>query len=244
MAKRPPQDFLDASAAKLDRAWGETDSRDRWQANLPQPIQDAVQRSINSRTKTYRYVLPTQILAKCVNSALDCRVVQEGSGLAGAFDARTLCHNVVVPFDRANHNVLGGAPEPYVNNPLRIPSITPDKLAAQRDKDGFDDLCSVLEYAQDKLLGARAAGITELLFVASGDVAQSNAQLLRELIDREFITGQNVYSVSFDRLLETCLILFSETGRRNFFILIGECLDELKADLIHRQSWRDLLESV
>ncbi len=111
-------------------------------------VRDAVHRSINSRTKTYRYVLPTQLLSKLARPELDCRSVQAGSGLAGAFDARSICHGVIVPFDRENHNVLGGSAEPYLNNPLRIPAIQPAARPAQKDKDGFDDLMKVLDYAQ------------------------------------------------------------------------------------------------
>jgi hypothetical protein len=112
-------------------------------------IRDAIRRSINSKTKTYRYVLPTQLLSKLARPELDCRSVQAGSGLAGSFDARSICHGVVVPFDRENNNVLGGSSEPYLNNPLRIPAIRPAARKAQKDKDGFDDLMKVLDYAQD-----------------------------------------------------------------------------------------------
>lgn len=35
-----------------------------------------------------------------------------------------------------------------MNNPLRIPSISPDHRGAQRNKEEFDDLCAVLEYAE------------------------------------------------------------------------------------------------
>jgi len=112
-------------------------------------VRDAIRRSINSKTKTYRYVLPTQLLSKLARPELDCRSVQAGSGLAGSFDARSICHGVVVPFDRENNNVLGGSSEPYLNNPLRIPAIRPAARQAQKDKDGFDDLMEVLDFAQE-----------------------------------------------------------------------------------------------
>ena len=115
--------------------------------NFPEAIREAIERSINSRTKTYRYVLPTQLLAVLTDSTLDCRAIQEGSGLAGAFDARSLFPRVIVPFDRQNHNVLGGSTEPYVNNPLRIPAVLPQYSGPQKDKAGFKDLCNVLGYA-------------------------------------------------------------------------------------------------
>lgn len=111
-------------------------------------LRDAIRRSINSKTKTYRYVLPTQLLSKLARPELDCRSIQAGSGLTGSFDARSICHGVIVSFDRENNSVLGGSSEPYLNNPLRIPAIRPAARRAQKDKEGFDDLMKVLNYAQ------------------------------------------------------------------------------------------------
>ncbi len=92
---------------------------------------------------------PDRLLtAKAADPGRDCRSVQATCGLRGAFDARTIADEVVVPFDRANENVLGGSTEPYANNPLRIPAIVPTARSAQRDKSAFDDLCKVLDYAE------------------------------------------------------------------------------------------------
>lgn len=145
MAKLAINELADRCSAELTRIWATPIDRD-WEPYIPTEVRQTVERSINSATKTYRYVLPTQVLAKVIDPSLDCRSLQEGSELAGSFDARSLCHKVVVPFDRANHNVLGGAPEPYVNNPLRVPSITSNYRAAQKNKSGFDDLCLVLDF--------------------------------------------------------------------------------------------------
>jgi hypothetical protein len=115
---------------------------------IPQDILEAISRSINSKTKTYRYVLPTQLACKAADPALDARSIQATCGLPGAFDARSVSQSAIVRFDRENHNVLGGSAEPYANNPVRIPAILPGERAAQKDKQGFDDLVNVLEYAQ------------------------------------------------------------------------------------------------
>ncbi|MBM3315311.1 restriction endonuclease, SacI family, partial [candidate division WOR-3 bacterium] len=84
----------------------------------------AIRASVHSRTKSYVYVLPTQLLAKLVQPRADARCLQAKRGGRGAFDARTLCHSVVVRFDQGHENVLGGSAEPYVNNPLRVPELT------------------------------------------------------------------------------------------------------------------------
>jgi len=110
----------------------------------------AVHASINSKTKTYRYVLPTQILSKLADPSLDSRCVQALRGGQGAFDARTVAHDVIVPFDQENESVLGGSQEPYVNNPLRIPEVSARYRHPQRDKRGWDQLCIVLNAVEKK----------------------------------------------------------------------------------------------
>jgi len=365
MPKLTINELTDLCRRELERAWTESIGSAGSHSTVPDEIQEAVRRCINSPTKTYRYVLPTQTLAKVVEPALDSRSLQEGSGLDGSFDARSLCHAVVVPFDRANHSVLGGAPEPYVNNPLRIPGILPEHRGAQKNKAGFDDLCNVVDFleanpnsagsildcivgemrtrlgavqvvypvpnraslkqtqlvvegflrertggvrlqavstaifrtigvhfrlyhhvdsarihaadastgsvadltccdehheivlavevkdrelqirhVQDKLPAVREQGVRELLFVVTSGIAESDMEPVQDLIEREFVTGQNVYAVPFDRFFESCLILFGEMGRREFLVHVGQAIDDIKADLIHRQAWRDLLQGL
>ena len=120
----------------------------------------AISRCINSKTKSYRYVLPTQLIAKIVDSSLDCQCIQAGRGRQGDFDARSVCDEITVPFDRQHHNVLGGAPEPYVNNPLRVPEFSTAYRARQKDKKGWDDLIFVLQQVEKK----RNAHFTEMVF--------------------------------------------------------------------------------
>jgi hypothetical protein len=151
MADDPPQNFIEAARLKLALAWEsvqQSSPTDDETPHLTEPIRSAIQKSINSQTKTYRYVLPTQLLAKAVDPALDARCVQVASGLTKAFDARSLCHTVIVDFDRKNNDVLGGSPSPYLSNPLRIPALTQDHRGQQKNKVGYDDLIFVLNFAQ------------------------------------------------------------------------------------------------
>jgi hypothetical protein len=113
---------LGAASPALLNSTAATNLQQEWAATLngtatisdevPQSIRDAIIRSINSKTKTYRYVLPTQLLAKATDSALDCRTIQANAQMIGAFDARSVCQDVIVPFDRATESVLGGSAEP------------------------------------------------------------------------------------------------------------------------------------
>jgi SacI restriction endonuclease len=158
MAEGLPQNFVESARQRLQTEWDliRTAPETAAEVAIPEELIAAIGRSVNSKTKTYRYVLPTQILAKLTDGELDCRSIQASSDLKKSFDARSLCHDVIVKFDRANNNVLGGSAEPYLNNPLRIPAIVATARAAQRDKLGFDDLRLVLDFAQHNpgLIGA------------------------------------------------------------------------------------------
>lgn len=45
--------------------------------------------------------------------------MQVSSNLPGAYDARSLCHNVVVSFEKSRGNLFGLANEPFLNKPAR-----------------------------------------------------------------------------------------------------------------------------
>lgn len=98
-----------------------------------------------SKSKSYHYVLPTHLLAKCVNPQLDSHCIQVSYGVPGAFDARSLAHAVIVPFDQTNFAVLGGSSEPYANNPLRIPAVTSAYRNAQKQQQDWDRLVAVFD---------------------------------------------------------------------------------------------------
>lgn len=114
-------------------------------ASLKQLIHD----SLTSKTKTYHYVLPTQLLCKSVDSSLDAHSLQVAYGQPGAFDARTVAHSVIVPFDQANYRVLGGSPEPYVSKPLRCPAVIAQYRTQQLRKSDWDKLVQILDTVEN-----------------------------------------------------------------------------------------------
>lgn len=114
MKNASPPDFIERCRQNLEATWQQvliTPSNAAPAINVAN-IVAAIKLSVNSATLTYRYVLPTQLLAKVTDPQLDCRCVQATRGGQGAFDARSLCQKVIVPFDRANESVLGGSGEP------------------------------------------------------------------------------------------------------------------------------------
>jgi hypothetical protein len=102
----------------------------------------------------------------------------------------------------------------------------------------------LLRHVQDKLPALRERGVRELLFVITSGAAAADAESIEDTIDREFVTDQNVYVTSFQQFLRACLVLFRESGRRHFLVQVGESIDEIRADLTHRQAWRALLEQL
>ena len=112
-----PIDLNDA-AATLDEIWNSvqsaaengqlTDAIEKEESGLLENIRS----SVNSNTRTYRYVLPTQLLAKVSDHTVDCRSLQAGADRTGSFDARTIAHRVIVPFDQSNDRVLAARQNP------------------------------------------------------------------------------------------------------------------------------------
>lgn len=77
--------------------------------------------------KTYKYVLVTNLLAKATNVRANALSLQAGAPLRGAFDSRSLCHEVVVPFEReCLADALGASNEPYLNKPARFTHLDVD----------------------------------------------------------------------------------------------------------------------
>lgn len=110
---REDQGFIYDCSTYLNQRWEEVKNRlqtaDADEVVEPLALnQDLIQLirdCLQSSTLTYHYVLPTQLLAKAVNPALDAHAVQAGYLGSGAFDARTIAHGVIVPFDRDHERV-------------------------------------------------------------------------------------------------------------------------------------------
>lgn len=90
-------------------------------------ICDLIDTIIEGSHKTYRYILFTAITAKAADPTLNPLVLQKKANTWGTYDARSLCHKVLVPFERDNlNNVLGGSNEPFLNKPARFEMLSLD----------------------------------------------------------------------------------------------------------------------
>ncbi|CAH0255700.1 hypothetical protein SRABI80_03094 [Peribacillus frigoritolerans] len=71
---------------------------------------------------TYKYIMVNAFLAKATDPKINPLCLQKNSKLDGAYDARTLCHKVLVRFEKENlSGALGSSNEPFLNKPARIP---------------------------------------------------------------------------------------------------------------------------
>ncbi len=144
----------------LRQYWQEVLEREIIDDDIEPSFAKEIAQLLRSKTKSYRYVFPTQLLAKTVDSSLYACCLQAQCDHSGSFDARSLAKHVIVPFERELKNPLGGSPEPYVNNPLRVLEISDAYREQQKNKDDWDILCRVLHEVQ----GRNDPKFTELLF--------------------------------------------------------------------------------
>jgi hypothetical protein len=113
---------------------------------LDQEFNPLIKSIFKGNHKTFKYVLFTNLLAIATDERANGLSLQAGANLNGAFDSRSLCHNVVVEFER-NHlkNALGGSNEPYLNKPARFPSLsTQNAVRAGRDRITLTALIQIL----------------------------------------------------------------------------------------------------
>lgn len=124
---------------------------------------------IQGKHLTFRYILVTALLGKATNPSINALALQAGADLEGAYDARSLCHGVVVPLERQLLNSsLGGSNEPFLNKPARFPMISlSNAVRAGKDRElllilykvlsevktseqAFNSLCTAMQYAIER----------------------------------------------------------------------------------------------
>lgn len=116
--------------------------------------EDFINYVIDNTHLTYKYVLFTALLSKATDETINALCLQKKSALFGAYDARSICHKVIVPFEmEVLHKVLGGSNEPFLNKPARFTEL--DKSNAVRK--GNDQL--ILNSLCDNLPNIASADI-------------------------------------------------------------------------------------
>lgn len=136
-------DFKTASLI-LDRAFIESEF-------IVDDISQSISKILRGTHKTYRYILVTAIIAKATNNNIDTLSLQKGDGKDGKYDARSLCHKVLVPFESIKlPGSLGGSNEPFLNKPARFPSLsTTNAVRRGSDSQTLSDVIKILTKISD-----------------------------------------------------------------------------------------------
>ncbi len=159
---------VDHEAARkiLRKAWEEINSPERPPARMQREIETVLCAS----DITFKYILVTAYLAKCVNRLVHARALQVGSGLGEAYDARSLCHKVVVGFEKEKGNLFGLSNEPFVNKPARHPEHDGRNIQL-RNRIGAQVLHNALELAQTAAKKQVYQGLVHILRIAARHAA-------------------------------------------------------------------------
>jgi SacI restriction endonuclease len=136
---------LDNEAARLilEDAWKRVDDPAIVAPARMVPFLEAV---IAADDVTFKYLLVTGLLGKCTNPNVHPRALQVSSTLVHSYDARSLCHEVIVTFEKTKGDLFGLSNEPFLNKPARHPEH--DKANRQlRNKRLAATLHDALEFA-------------------------------------------------------------------------------------------------
>lgn len=133
----------------LDREWKRVNADDKSEYVDDPFIRNKIAEVLNDSQKTYRYILVNATLAKATNSDVHYRALQAGSSLDGAHDARSLAHEVLVPWEKAHGERLGGSPKPFVNNPARHEEVSTENRARATKKQ--ERLYNLLQRMEEKV---------------------------------------------------------------------------------------------
>jgi hypothetical protein len=101
---------------------------------------------LNETHLTYKYIMVNSFVAKATLPNINPLCLQKKSKLQGAYDARSICHKVLVPFERKFlNNGLGGSNEPFLNKPARFPELSiTNAVRKGRDSNILSALCDLL----------------------------------------------------------------------------------------------------
>lgn len=172
----------DEARDALNEAWSQIPTNGK----PPKPMQDLIEKVLNATDVTYKYILVTGFLAKYVNKAVHARALQKGSPLPGAYDARSLCHGVVVRFEKTKGNLFGLSNEPFVNKPARHPEH--DKANTQlRNTVIATATHDALEEAQKRSRGDVFAGLVHILRIGSQIAAKEKQVEVATRANRETV---------------------------------------------------------
>jgi hypothetical protein len=135
---------LETAARVLANAWKGVEDSSIQAPTESLPLLETI---IHADDVTFKYILVTGLLGKATQGDIHPRALQTSSRLRKSYDARSLCHKVVVPFEKSTRsNLWGLSNEPFVNKPARHPEHSKDNPQL-RNKALAEQLHDVLDIA-------------------------------------------------------------------------------------------------
>ena len=182
---------------------------------LPLGIVQGIEEVIRYEEKTYRYMMFVGLLVAVTDPKLHPRCLQVKSGCEGAYNPRTLCSDVVVPFEKkVLKGRLGGSRDPYVSNPARNPMIEKtNKVKGADDKHVLELLYDVLEYAR-----LADATIRKKMFCYAYRLVLERPAVESSLIEFEGLSASDLKAGDFYDFLE------SHTQGVSAVVILAACL--------------------
>jgi hypothetical protein len=205
----------DIALKTLERAWSNRQSKDR----PPARMQQLIEQVLGATDVTFKYILITGYLAKYINPSIHARALQVSSKLRESYDARSLCHKVVVGFEKTHGNLFGLSNEPFVNKPARHPEH--DGANPQlRNKVLAQKLHDVLEIANSAKAEDVYRGLVHILRVSAQHAADQKKARVKARVNLsavvEFIEAFLQDTNGGSRLVGiwgTIMALISENGK-------------------------------
>lgn len=177
---------------------------------LPEGLSDKVKVIIGDReagSVTLKYILITALLAKSSDESLDVFSLQKGDASPGSYDARSLCHKVLVKYEQSQPlDLWGRSNEPFANQTARHPNI---KESPARRSDLHSVLIDILtivsslsaENARKVLRYGLSYSIQRATEVSDPGV-YSQASTVSRLLT--FVKGQGFGGASLSAFVATC----------------------------------------
>lgn len=174
--------------------------------------------------KTYKYILLTGLLAKATEQSANPIALQAGAPLDGAYDARSLCHKVVVPFERDFlSNALGGSNEPFLNKPARFTHLSSKNAVRNgNDRDILSNLIYILSETKTSITAFQYLAFTLKLL---SKVIASNALLhtIKNILTPDLIDIYAFVTRFVEQSLEgeTCAIIVGAIEKQFYTCIKG-----------------------
>lgn len=183
--------------------------------NISSEMEEKIKKVLQHTHLTYKYILLNGLLAKVTNVSANPLNLQAGSPLPGAFDARSLCHSVIVPFEQGVLGKrLGGSNEPFLNKPARFPYLSvenavrrgEDKLTLERLIEIFNQV-NEQENAEQELIAA-----LHCILALKSRTLQFSEVIKEEVVSKkiisEFVRNMVASSCEGETLILSVSVLF------------------------------------